>query len=249
MRITALPVVVINLERNPDRWKYVSDMLRRNEFENVEKLEAVNGKNLPMMQVREITDSKSYESLFRHRTKHEDLGSVGAVGCYLSHMNAWKKCVASEKPLIVVEDDVMLRHLVDNVDIPDDADVVLLGYLVLRESHPKERGVVPYNKFFFGSHFYYITPKGAQKLLDNAYPIQAQLDTYMSRQAKKQNVNMYIHVPNMAIQNPRFVTDIQTHCAECGDWKVSRTTTSAVWIIVFLLVVITTLVSILVKRR
>lgn len=231
-----LPVYVINLDRRPDRWHDVQQMLARNQFWRVQREAAVDGKLLPAQVLDQVTTPESRESLTRPRVRHEELGSVGAVGCTLSHVNVWRRIVASGEPALVVEDDAVLvpelaqyRVFAQPDQVCSGYDLVLLGYFALRSPPPAQRiapsnAVVPYGSLFFGTQFYYLTPAGAQKLLEHALPVEIQLDAYMGTEMTRGRIRAGAHIPSLAWQRNND-TDIQTPCLNCDkssdtSWRV-----------------------------
>jgi GR25 family glycosyltransferase involved in LPS biosynthesis len=156
------------------------------------------------------------------RKKHEDLGSVGAVGCSLSHYKVWNQIIEQNAPALVVEDDLichpMFRNfkLTRNISMLNDYDFVLLSTAV-RESAlfdtsklKSNQGIVPYHGLFFGTHFYYLTPEGARFFLNNFFPLQYQVDSFMSFRIKKnRKFRIGVHYPEMGYQSGGS-TDIQT---------------------------------------
>merc|ERR1719229_1807086 len=76
----------------------------------MERLEAVNGKLHPP---REKDVCKTYDTLrlaqLFHWYRPRTVGmSGGERGCCASHLKAWRKCAASDEPLLVLEDDAVI---------------------------------------------------------------------------------------------------------------------------------------------
>ena len=100
-------------------------------------------------------------------------------------------------------------------------DLVLLGYAVLRSPVPRKEEkidnvIVPYQSMFFGTHFYYLTPQGAKQLLQDALPIDIQVDSYMGTELSRGKVIAGAHFPNLSWQRAND-TDIQTPCKGCSN--------------------------------
>lgn len=59
---------------------------------------------------------------------------MGAYGCAVSHKQLWKKCIQTQQPMIVLEDDVVVnQHFQDQVAeiqrrLPADWDLCLLAF-------------------------------------------------------------------------------------------------------------------------
>jgi GR25 family glycosyltransferase involved in LPS biosynthesis len=208
---------VINLDRRPDRWKEATATLKKYGFQNIERISAVDGKLIDSDHVKTLLHPTAYDSLGKVRSKHEDLGSLGSVGCYLSHYKTWNEILKNNTPAIIVEDDILLNSTIQkqkifqNSRVLDNYDFVLLGHW-LRDGIPtvKSNGIYPFHGMFFGLHFYYLTPKGADFFMKGALPISYQVDSYMSFKMKK-NVDFRsgAHFPSLANQTNNG-TDIQT---------------------------------------
>lgn len=111
------------------------------------------------------------------------LPTVGAVGCALSHLALFRRCVDTGRPLVVVEQDVEFdarcaRVLPEAIRrLPPDAHYASLMYI----SQPN---TAPYNRMFRrllgphcdGNQCYYVAPEGARRVLRHALPIFTQWD-------------------------------------------------------------------------
>lgn len=91
-----MKVVVINLDKNPERWIKVSSQLNNLNI-NYERYSAVYGKDLSSEEIESKTTMKCRNFLC----------NKGIIGCALSHMNIWKTFVEddTEPFLCVLEDD------------------------------------------------------------------------------------------------------------------------------------------------
>jgi len=165
------------------------------------------------------------------RRYHEQFTSGGAVGCYLSHVEFWRKVAAlpdNHRGAVIMEDDARSRHpellgallhTIADQGLPRDVDVLLLGWVNLNSvdaepgalvaetpassSYPAafavaaEPGIEPgpsapvrlsehvvghrVVRPFGCTHMYFLTPRGARKLLETAFPIEVQVDYYMGQ--------------------------------------------------------------------
>jgi len=111
----------------------------------------------------------------------------GGLGCTISHMKLWKKCIEKQSPILILEHDaIMLRPIPNNI-INSFNDVCNLDWLSRKTSNydieveqDRGQGVTLYNKkrppysglelynktHIKGAHAYIIKPSGAQKLID-----------------------------------------------------------------------------------
>lgn len=207
---------IINLDTREDRFDITNNLLNQYDFKNVIRFPAVKGKNIPNNELLKIIEPSAMKSIFdNYRKEHHEL-SYGAVGCYLSHINIWKKLEKNNLDYIIIfEDDAYpkfnlteLQKIIKN-DVPDDWDIIFFGgiynnYNIINDNIVKL-------KRFYETHAYIINKKGGLKLLSNAFPIKKQLDSWLSDLASNNLVNIYGITQNKWIQNPKInSTDIQT---------------------------------------
>lgn len=91
--------VVISLQRTPERLAW---------------FRAVNGSQAASVQVVAGVDGIELEP-YLQRTRLIDQSALaswsrGAIGAAMSHLLCWRRCANSNRPLLVVEDDVVLAH-------------------------------------------------------------------------------------------------------------------------------------------
>lgn len=126
-----LRINVINLDQDTIRWDVLVQRLTANGVPQsvIHRLAAVFGKTL------------SKQDLARNAScKARLFCTPGMIGCYLSHVEFWKKVVSESEPYqLVLEDDAivsdgfyqraqqMIDELQDNVEFRDKWDVLLLG--------------------------------------------------------------------------------------------------------------------------
>ena len=96
----AIQVRVISLERSTDRREQVRHELD-NFFLDWQFLDAVDGFALKVL-------PQSYDQPKVKRLQGYEL-TPGEIGCYLSHMKAWEKCVEQDKTTLVLEDDFVIN--------------------------------------------------------------------------------------------------------------------------------------------
>lgn len=114
------------------------------------------------------------------------MGSMGAVGCALSHIGLWKRCVKLNEPVVIVEDDMYLtasrqRRIKKAVSqIPKDCDFAGIMYVpTLKIITKKTRQWCDVETSYAGTQLYYLTPRGACILLQNALPVVVHIDHYI----------------------------------------------------------------------
>ncbi|GJD34920.1 glycosyltransferase family 25 protein [Methylobacterium aerolatum] len=96
------PIYVINLEKSSERMRDFS--INNSHITNFSTFRAVDGNLL------------SRENLEADQLITADLEyGPGTLGCALSHVELWKKCVREDKPITIAEDDVLIsRYFEEN---------------------------------------------------------------------------------------------------------------------------------------
>jgi GR25 family glycosyltransferase involved in LPS biosynthesis len=184
----------INLKRRPDKNKNTlveldkSNLLRN----KMKRFEAIDGKDIDLTNY--LAPGISARLLEKRR---------GWIGCALSHMELWQRCISMNKPILVFEDDNVIKeevnydkHLETIINnFPKDFDIV---YLVTDNIVNYK----PYNDLFVkakGNNYttpaYFISPSGAQKLLDFIMPYKPylQIDGYIMKLTYNKKINCYIY--------------------------------------------------------
>jgi GR25 family glycosyltransferase involved in LPS biosynthesis len=211
-----LKLYLINLEHRKDRFDITNNLLNNYDFINVIRYSAINGKNISKDKLIEIIEPSAMKSILdNYRKEHYEL-SYGAVGCYLSHINIWKKLEIDNLDYVIIfEDDALpnfsytdLKEIIEKY-IPNDWDMILFGGIYNNCNVIND--YVKKIQTFYEMHAYIINKKGASKLLSKAFPIKKQIDSWLSDLASINYVNIYGITQNKWSQNPQInMTDIQT---------------------------------------
>jgi len=214
--IDKLELYLINLEERKDRFEITNNLLNNYNFMNIIRYPAVIGKNVSKEELVKIVEPSALRSILdNYRTKHYEL-SYGAVGCYLSHVNLWKKLEFNNLDYIIIfEDDAFpnfnfsyLQKIIINY-LPNDWDILLLGGKYNRCKYINDYVRKIYS--FYETHAYIINKKGALKLLYKAFPLKKQIDSFLSDMTSNNYINIYGITKNKWTQNPQINnTDIQT---------------------------------------
>lgn len=149
------------------------------------------------------------------RLRHYQL-SRNAVACYLSHVQLWKSMLQTDKQVaLIFEDDAVVQprigRFLRDTPVPDDADIVLLGYVCLECRRDEGAGFHRVRKFF-GLHGYLIFARGVRRILDSAklFPVRKQIDSMLSDMATAGDLTVYAAPRKLVEQNNRdFPTQIQ----------------------------------------
>lgn len=196
-----LRVYCINLKHREDRWRRFTsqpeyDVLKQSY--DVERFEGVNGSTLSLASEDRISLRTKRNIKENTRRDHEELSTAGGVGCYLSHVGVWKKFLeTSEAFAIVFEDDAVLyegftadfkQGLKETTLLPQVPD--LWYFSAPAEWYYKYKGK-PFpsqeRKYIIGPWItkactvftgYFLTRKGAEKLVETAFPMDMHVDMY-----------------------------------------------------------------------
>lgn len=219
---------------------YRKDRLER--FENTYNLHKINYEVVPAINAKFIDVNKliknniigeyGVKSLNKKlREYHHEFNTIGAVGCYLSHLKVWKK-IKETKDInygLVFEDDIefndyMYSDLIYKYisELPNDWDILLLNKNRVVMSRVKNN-LFKVSKFIC-LHSYVIKKSSIDKILNEIIPINQQIDFKLSCLAKLGKINIYLHND---IDNKKFYkqyyssTDIQTDTQDNASWLLN----------------------------
>lgn len=212
---------LINLEKYRNKYNIC---LKRLSKINVhpERFNAIYVEDENSEEIKNITYPSVQYTIKNSRYSHNNIGSKGAIGCYLSHITLWKMLLESDEEMFLIfEDDVDVNKNIDNFTDKlnnsinlinnNNWDIIYLGYFTINNySSEGNKSYFKIKNVTLGLHSYIINRKGAKKLLKNVFPIVDQLDSYMSYMAINRNVNSYGTSNIFFIQNNKSGTIIQT---------------------------------------
>ena len=201
----------INLKRRPDKNKNtLVELNKSNLLKNkMKRFEAIDGKDIDLTNYLE--PGISARLLEKRR---------GWIGCALSHMELWQRSISMNKPILVFEDDNVIKeevnydkHLETIINnFPKDFDIVYLvtdnivNYKTYNDLFVKAKS----NNSILSAYF--ISPSGAHKLLDSIMPYKPylQIDWYINRLTHNKKINCYIYRKSIMYTIQDFnTTDIQ----------------------------------------
>ena len=227
MNIFEIPLYYISFNKK----KELEYGLKKVGFKNINLFNAVNGKELNIDDL--INNNKisirAYNDLVS-KERHQDSGisSISAIGCYMSHYNLWKKCVDDNlEYMIIMEDDVNFK------DIGKDDIKFIENTLKKENSVFISPSTIYYLKtkkyYFFGAHFYIVSNGACKQLLKYAYPIDVQVDFYMSN----------LMYRNLIYVEFRYVFDQKIHPSSIQDVCIKCfLPTSPIFYVIFAVVVL-----------
>ena len=224
--LSLIPVSVINLEHDTNRWNEVSTELTSKGVDNIQRMPAIYGKNLSLHEIR--TNTTQLARVFCTKAM---------IGCYLSHRNFWEQTLkGSSSSQMILEDDVQVSDdfcqkveqameiLETSEESKDTWDVLILG--AFGSVNPQgRRGIHDVNSLVvggsrkhrdlqggssspnlrifsprrpFGTQAYILSKRGAQKLLEKAWYASNHVDCVIWG---IQELNIYCCDPMLAHQN------------------------------------------------
>lgn len=216
---------VINLEKNKERYERFMGSYDLKEIP-IERFDAIVGKDLDP---EKHLSKNAYNKLLLmekrgYRTQHSEL-SRGAIGCYLSHVELYKKLINDncEYYLIFEDDAILLPDSYNTIleilkTAPKDWDIINLsvgyGY-----THYKDFVSYEYIKYkhFYGTLCYIINKKGARKFLEEfeSKPMTMQIDSKMSHMIQNDKLVMYGCKNYCILERSYYIgTDIQVPIQE-----------------------------------
>lgn len=197
---------VINLERNENRRTKFSSNFELDIPFNV--VMAVDGNRLDITYLVElgIVSAQVVRNIRLPMPSVDDVGSMGAIGCYLSHVKLWEKMLNDSTigAMIVFEDDaivpktIRLNDIIQRINsLPSNWHVYMLGRPHTRLTTENVDNQLVKVTQFCGTHCYILSRLGVQWLVSNGnvFPIFKQIDAKMSSLTFK-GLNIYMH-PNM----------------------------------------------------
>ena len=239
----------INLKNRTDRWEKFSNQPAVQNIKakhHFDRFEAVSGSTVDVQNDSRISLRTKRNIKESARREHSDINTAGAIGCYLSHTDLWRKVADGSEPFAVIfEDDTKLpndflsifeRCFYDKNLLPDMPDVWTFSYGwsfyydAKGEKYPQDipenvRGPWILNTCPGGLNGYFITKEGAKKLLDTAFPIDMHVDMYICMCAELRRVKCVAHkklILSLLSESEKSDIQLQTECAICdlpSDYK------------------------------
>ena len=232
---------VINLDERLDRWQRLQPVLKRSRY-TIERFPAVKvSKEFALSKQLSPLSLRTRANLFRERKNHEDVHGLGAVGCYLSHVEVWKQFLHSGAQLcLVLEDDIRDTSDIDLhmdwfLQRRKEWDVALLGWLSMRPLEYTSVGTVkpfPSAQGFFGAHSYMLTRAAAQFLVQSAFPVELQADLYLQAICDRFELRI-LATPYEPIRQLHTGSNVWTLCLLCNTKLVYTTWALAIAAIVY----------------
>jgi GR25 family glycosyltransferase involved in LPS biosynthesis len=168
---------------------------------------AIPGSSLTKQYLRDNLSNDAYYTITTNsRSVAKELNHANSVGCSLSHYSLWQKCIESEKPLLVIEDDVIFNKngqeknynsILDNY-LEENPKGLLFLYSLKHAKNPllfrstsdwcSRHSKTPE---CIGTQAYLITPHAAKVLSNHFFPISTHVDYYITLTCMVEKVDLH----------------------------------------------------------
>ena len=167
-----IPLYYIGFKKN----SALEDQLSKVGFTDVHHFQAIDGRKMdPTTLLKDkIIGSRAYNDLVYDRSEKIGISSLGTIGCTLSHMALWKKCVDNNLPFIAIAEDDLYVEKITSKDIK-----TIQSNLANKNGAFISTDIDPGTQTMIGLHFYFLTNGAAKQLLAHALPIEMQTDSYV----------------------------------------------------------------------
>jgi glycosyl transferase family 25 len=192
---------VISLKSSTDRRSRITKILGNAnvEFEFFDAIDASS----PNFKYSERRAPKQTRLRFGYQLLESELG------CFASHFSLWKKCVASNEPILVFEDNCDISPLFSENQTLFELLVSKYHYIKLFSMFKKEYSpivkinatseIVYYHKRTCGTQSYLISPYAAKQFIKNAEKFIEPVDNYMEK-PWRHGISTYSFKPNVAVR-------------------------------------------------
>jgi len=226
--VDKVPAFCINMERRLDRWQEFSAQQGVQEMPNVKRFIAVDGSKIDIMNDSRIPLYTKKNIKNKTRRAHEELSTVGGVGCALSHIGIWEWIVQNQASItLVLEDDAKIpanfvsymNQLIEASPTLKDTSKWELMILTQQRSATTpilNDPLIHTLDGFIGTQGYFITLECAKRFLQEAYVLHLHIDLWMV--VFKQIHGLKIICPGTyAVPQRSSKTDVQdvNYCKIC----------------------------------
>ncbi len=249
-----IEAVCITLDpQNPDRAQRALSEIRKLGFKHSSFFEGVRGAKFSDDELKRLMTPRAYFELRNGRYVHEAFSGVGSVGCYLAHINAWKKCASSGEPLAIFEDDYVAKEGSKEIIEKALKESKIRGFDILRLQHRRNpdygenveqiRGSKNIIRIIRteGTCAYIITPRAAQILLMNAFPLDVQVDHYLDMGCFYNNLENYATTID-TFDDPQIKSQVDHNSIRAYDDEFNSSTyrrhQKCVWIFIIIMILI-----------
>ena len=204
-----IPVFYISFTRN----KNTEAIIQKAGFENVQHFAALDGRlmDIHSMVMEGKIGSRAYADIKNGREQHSGLPGMGAVGCTMSHMSIWEKCLDSEyEVMCIAEEDVEVPTPISQCLLEEISKTMYSGLpsVYLSSALHKNKD----DHFAIGLQFYFVNKEACRELVKRVFPINEQTDFYICHLANIGLINL--KGSKFTIQTSHK-SSIQDSCVKC----------------------------------
>jgi len=218
--VDKIPAFCINLERRPDRWAEFMAQPGIQQLRNVKRFLAVDGSTIDYMNDPRIPMYTKKNIKNTTRRAHEEISTVGAIGCALSHIGIWEWIVENQAAVtLVLEDDAKIppnfvpsmNQLIEESPTLKNTqswELCILSKLKVNMKPVPGDPLVMTTEGFVGTHCYFITLDCAKRFLKDAYVLHLHIDLWMAVYKTMYGLKL-ICPATLLIPQRRSPTDVQ----------------------------------------
>jgi GR25 family glycosyltransferase involved in LPS biosynthesis len=222
-----LKKLMINLARRKDRLE-THDL----DSNNIDVIEAFDGKEMSSQDIMNVKVRNNWRDPFNNRRI-----TKGECACFLSHRQCWETIAKGDKPVLVLEDDIVFTEHYDDAAVQavlsSSIDIVLLGH---NENLPDK--VKPFSEGFvvpafpYNAHAYCLSPIAARKLIALSSGAEfgiIPVDDWFAELLQDDKITMIATDKEMIVQTSRevlgsdieptgsdFLNNYNVHVLTCG---------------------------------
>lgn len=212
-RLRITQVMVINLDRRPERWEYMTAHLQAHGLQRFTRVSAVDGRALPPGSLDLLTPRARELIRLGRRWHHEEMNELGSVGAALSHLGIWKRLADTvDERWLILEDDIRIEGNLEDLvgralaELPERFDALFLGHHTDFPECPPVSEVEMYSPMlatsmrFYGSHAYVLSSKGAAVLVARTLPLWIHIDQMIAHLCHSRELDGYFLIPSAVSQ-------------------------------------------------
>lgn len=204
---------IINLEKYKNKYELCLKRLSKINIKP-ERFNAVYVEDINSEEIRDKIYPSVQYTIKNKRFSHNNIGTKGAIGCYLSHITLWEMLLKSnEEYFLIFEDDADINNDIYNIENNINKilnlknwDFIFLGYHNNLLFYNSQENISKIKNIIYGTHAYLINRKGAEKLLKKALPMVDQIDSYISFMGLANYLNIYVTNEIFFVQNNNIST-------------------------------------------
>jgi len=193
-------ILYINLDRRIDRNNNIQEQIKKiNWTGDIERITAIDGRKLIIDNISHLIGKRASEEANSSVIIKFAPGSYmtkGAIGCALSHREAWLNILnGNHEKVLILEDDIHFddnfnEKLIENLKDVPDYDLLYIGYHESRDNNNRyNHKYISPNNVVFGLYGYIVDKRIANKLLD-MFPIEGQIDSEIQKIYK--DIKVYV---------------------------------------------------------